>query len=58
MHVVLVSLLSPGVPSITEYFTFATLEIVSGTSELLKLVSVSDGGGARSEQEVFVIGHD
>ena len=43
MHVLLVAILSPGVPSITEYFTFASLEMVSGTSESLELVSVADG---------------
>ena len=34
-------------PSITEYFTFASLGMVSRTSESLELVSVSDGGDGR-----------
>ena len=45
MHVLLVEMLSAAVPSITEYFTFASLGMVHRTSESLKLVSVSDGGG-------------
>ena len=47
MHVLLVVMLSPGVPSITEYFSFASLGMVNGTSELLELVSVVDGGDGR-----------
>ena len=47
MHVLLVAILSAVVPSITEYFTFVSLKIVSGTSESLELVSVADGGGGR-----------
>ena len=43
MHVLLVVMLGPGVPYIIEYFTFASLEMVSGTSESLELVSVVDG---------------
>ena len=35
IKVLLVAMLSPGVPSITEYFTFAFLE--NGSSGLLKL---------------------
>ena len=42
MHVLLVAMLSPRVPSMTEYFTSASLGMVSGTSESLELVSVSD----------------
>ena len=44
MCVLLVTMLSPGVPSITEHFTFASLGMVNGTSESLELVSVVDGG--------------
>ena len=40
-------MLSPGVPSVTEYFTFASLGMGSGTSESLELVSVADGGDGR-----------
>ena len=47
MCVLLVAMLTPGVPSITEYFTFVTLGMVSGTSESLELVSVVDSGDGR-----------
>ena len=47
MRVLLVAMLSPGVPSMTEYFTSASLGMVSGTSESLELVSVSDGCDGR-----------
>ena len=47
MRVLLVAMLRPEVPSIIEYFTFASLGMVSGTSELLELVSVVDGGDGR-----------
>ena len=47
VRIVLVAMLSPGVPSITEYFTFASLGVVNGTSKSLELVSVADGGDGR-----------
>ena len=47
MRVLLVAMLSPEVPSITEYFTFASLGMVNETSESLELVSVVDGGNGR-----------
>ena len=47
MRVLLVVMLRPGVPFITEYFTFASLGMVNGTSESLELVSVVDGGDGR-----------
>ena len=47
MCVLLLKMLSPAVPSITEYFNFASLEIISGTLESLELVSVLDGGGGQ-----------
>ena len=55
MCVLLVAMLIPGVPSITEYFAFASLEMVNGTSESLELDSVVDGGdGRKSLQLDFV----
>ena len=47
MRVLLVAMLSPGLPSITEYFNFASLGMVNGTSESLELISVVDGGDGR-----------